>query len=219
MGSLAALARRPMSPARARLVEAAKGARYGLKDLSIMLGRNHSYLQQYVVKGSPRVLPEEARHRLADILGVNEAELRETGEVPARASVLSGGAAATAVATVAALRRVPVLVENGTAEPGAPAWPLAAMVDDAGDQAVAVTLTEAHGVFQPRMVLLCDPATPPRAGELAVFLHESRILSIGLVLPSARGTIAMLAADPTEGQAQFQATEGRLWRVLAVRAT
>jgi phage repressor protein C with HTH and peptisase S24 domain len=40
-----------------------------------MLGRNSSYLQQYISKGSPRRLEERDRRRLADFFGVAEAEL------------------------------------------------------------------------------------------------------------------------------------------------
>jgi phage repressor protein C with HTH and peptisase S24 domain len=40
-----------------------------------MLGRNASYLQQYITKGSPRKLEEIDRRRLAQFFGVAEAEL------------------------------------------------------------------------------------------------------------------------------------------------
>jgi phage repressor protein C with HTH and peptisase S24 domain len=43
-----------------------------LSSLSGMLGRNHAYLGQYLRVGSPRVLPERERRRLADHFGVAE---------------------------------------------------------------------------------------------------------------------------------------------------
>ncbi|MEH3047052.1 S24 family peptidase [Sphingomonas adhaesiva] len=46
-----------------------------LSALSRMLGRNVAYLQQYVGRGSPRVLPERERRMLADFLGVEEVAL------------------------------------------------------------------------------------------------------------------------------------------------
>lgn len=58
-----------------------------LSALSRMLGRNVAYLQQYVGRGSPKVLPEAERGRLAQFLGVAEsvlgAPMRDegTGEV------------------------------------------------------------------------------------------------------------------------------------------
>jgi hypothetical protein len=46
-----------------------------LAALSAFLGRNPSYLQQFVRKGSPRKLEETDRRRLAMFFGVDEAEL------------------------------------------------------------------------------------------------------------------------------------------------
>jgi phage repressor protein C with HTH and peptisase S24 domain len=43
-----------------------------LAALSRMLGRNPSYLQQYVTKGSPRKLEEDDRRKLAQFFGVAE---------------------------------------------------------------------------------------------------------------------------------------------------
>ena len=64
---------------RARLVELTERSRTSLASLSAMLGRNPSYLQQFVRKGSPRKLEEADRRRLAEFFGVDEVEL---GAVP-----------------------------------------------------------------------------------------------------------------------------------------
>jgi phage repressor protein C with HTH and peptisase S24 domain len=47
-----------------------------LKSASIKLGKNHAYLQQFIHRGVPARLPEDARHALARLLGVDEARLR-----------------------------------------------------------------------------------------------------------------------------------------------
>lgn len=47
-----------------------------LKNLSLAIGRNHAYLQQYLMRGSPRELPEAARLVLAPLLGVTPDALR-----------------------------------------------------------------------------------------------------------------------------------------------
>ena len=57
---------------REKIVEAAKARGASLAALSRMLGRNGTYLQQFVTKGSPRKLEEEDRHKLAQFLGVSE---------------------------------------------------------------------------------------------------------------------------------------------------
>ena len=60
---------------REKLFELARERGNSLAALSRMLGRNASYLQQYITKGSPRTLEEVDRRRLAQFFGVAEAEL------------------------------------------------------------------------------------------------------------------------------------------------
>ena len=52
--------------------------------LSRLIGRNAAYLQQFVVRGSPRRLAERDRGILAAYLGVSEAILGGTAEAPPR---------------------------------------------------------------------------------------------------------------------------------------
>jgi repressor LexA len=51
-----------------------------LAALSAMLGRNAAYLQQYVRRGSPKILPERDRCLLSDYLGVSEVTLGASAE-------------------------------------------------------------------------------------------------------------------------------------------
>ena len=60
---------------REKLSELARERGNSLAALSRMLGRNASYLQQYITKGSPRKLEEVDRRRLAQFFGIAEAEL------------------------------------------------------------------------------------------------------------------------------------------------
>ncbi|MEZ5681936.1 MAG: S24 family peptidase [Erythrobacter sp.] len=60
---------------RERLLRLAEEQRVSLAALSGMLGRNPSYLQQYVRKGSPRKLEEQDRRKLAEFFGVSEVVL------------------------------------------------------------------------------------------------------------------------------------------------
>ncbi len=43
-----------------------------LQSLSVLLGRNHAYLQQFVQRGSPKVLAEDDRLALAQHFRVDE---------------------------------------------------------------------------------------------------------------------------------------------------
>ena len=60
---------------RERLSELARERGNSLAALSRMLGRNSTYLQQFISKGSPRKLEEEDRRKLAQFFGVGEGEL------------------------------------------------------------------------------------------------------------------------------------------------
>lgn len=68
----------PSEP-RQRLLELASERGASLSALSRILGRNPSYLQQFVRKGSPRKLEEEDRAVLARYFGVAETELGAPG--------------------------------------------------------------------------------------------------------------------------------------------
>ncbi|MEO0033448.1 MAG: hypothetical protein RIS94_3206, partial [Pseudomonadota bacterium] len=61
--------------ARARLVALAAGRGISLSALSALIGRNTTYLQQFVRKGSPRKLEETDRRTLAEFFGVAESEV------------------------------------------------------------------------------------------------------------------------------------------------
>jgi SOS-response transcriptional repressor LexA len=68
-----------MDAARKLLVDTlARRPDLDLKNLSLTIGRNHAYLQQYLMRGSPRELPEAARHGLAPLLGISPDDLRST---------------------------------------------------------------------------------------------------------------------------------------------
>ncbi|WP_309751188.1 S24 family peptidase [Novosphingobium sp.] len=60
---------------RARLLLLVSEQGASLSGLSEMLGRNSTYLQQFIRKGSPRKLEETDRRRLAQFFGVGESEL------------------------------------------------------------------------------------------------------------------------------------------------
>src|SRR5262245_19463994 len=66
---------------RARLQVLAQQRGISLAALSVLIGRNTSYLQQFVRKGSPRKLEETDRRTLAQFFGVGEAELGAPEEI------------------------------------------------------------------------------------------------------------------------------------------
>lgn len=60
---------------RARLLELANAQGISLARLSELIGRNQTYLQQFIRKGSPRRLEERDRRTLARFFGIDESEL------------------------------------------------------------------------------------------------------------------------------------------------
>jgi phage repressor protein C with HTH and peptisase S24 domain len=69
-----------IAASRKRLLALADERRVSLSALSRMIGKNPSYLQQFVRKGSPRKLEEQDRSLLARFFGVAEAELGASQE-------------------------------------------------------------------------------------------------------------------------------------------
>ena len=66
---------------REKLSELARERGNSRAALSRMLGRNSTYLQQYITKGSPRRLEEIDRRRLAQFFGIAESELGAPEEI------------------------------------------------------------------------------------------------------------------------------------------
>ena len=62
-------------PVRARVMQLAAQRGESLAALSRMLGRNAAWMQQYLYRGSPRVLPDADRLKLAQFFSVDEREL------------------------------------------------------------------------------------------------------------------------------------------------
>lgn len=68
-----------LDPREALLAIAAE-RKESLSNLSVLIGRNRAYLQQYIRRGSPRRLPEKDRKLLSKYLGVDEERLGAINE-------------------------------------------------------------------------------------------------------------------------------------------
>ena len=65
----------PLDRERSNLQQLVQKSGVTLLELSLKLGKNPTYLQQYLKRGSPRVLPEDVRHSLSKFFNCDEAEL------------------------------------------------------------------------------------------------------------------------------------------------
>lgn len=79
-------------PARRQILAAITAAGLTLKEVSRALGRNDAYLQQFLYRGSPRRLPEDARHQLAALLACDHRTLLPPEDAAAFAKPTTGQA-------------------------------------------------------------------------------------------------------------------------------
>ena len=78
----------PGADARERLLALSRERKASLASLSQLIGRNASYLQQFISKGSPRKLEERDRKVLAEFFGVAELELGAPEDISAESPAL-----------------------------------------------------------------------------------------------------------------------------------
>src|SRR5215472_5016009 len=71
----------------ARTAIMARVAQLGLSlsELSLKVGKNHAYFQQFIKRGVPHRLPEEVRGRVVEILGIDEQILKEPAVIQVNA--------------------------------------------------------------------------------------------------------------------------------------
>jgi SOS-response transcriptional repressor LexA len=74
-----------VDPVRQLIHDRLSELRLRMSDVSKALGKNHAYIHQYLERGIPARLPELVREKLAEILQVPEAQLRNVG-LPIRTS-------------------------------------------------------------------------------------------------------------------------------------
>jgi len=108
-----------LDPARNRLLELARERRVSLARLSEMLGRNPSYLQQFIRKTSPRKLEEDDRRTLAEFFGIDETELRTDPARPRDISLNRVRSAMSAASDPGGYVEIPRLSIGASAGPGA----------------------------------------------------------------------------------------------------
>ena len=65
-----------MDDVRRLVLDKSKELEITLADMSRAVGKSHSFMSQFITRRIPRYLSEEARHKLAKMLGVSEELLR-----------------------------------------------------------------------------------------------------------------------------------------------
>ena len=160
---------------------AARGV--SLSALSRLLGRNVAYLQQYVRRGTPRVLPEADRATLAAFLGIDEAVLGgpARAEDPVTIPFLAVAASAGSGATGTEERRVGGLpFARGALRAIGVAPADASVILVAGDS-MAPTLIDGDRLLVDRG----DRRVPPNGGVFVI--REDDALSVKRLFVLPRG--------------------------------
>lgn len=168
-----------------------------MKEVSLRIGHSHSYLQQFLKRGTPKELKERDREALARILGVPENELRGTSPaLAAKPYIKSSGTVAEAqpdiklsdsghiridsplqIAAVFGDRDLPVF---GTAQGGSGALIVTDLaVDYVVRPAPLLRVRDGYGMIvtgdsmSPKIesgdTVLVNPNIPPRNGDTCVF--------------------------------------------------
>jgi phage repressor protein C with HTH and peptisase S24 domain len=112
-----------LDPTRLRVMKLIQQKRTDLKKASLAIGRNAAYLQQYLYRGIPKTLPEDAREALAAFLGVPEESLRpaktESGVEPALPQVVAAASVSAIGGGMPGFSQVPELDVRASAGHGA----------------------------------------------------------------------------------------------------
>ena len=112
-----------LDPTRLRVMKLIQQKRTDLKKASLAIGRNAAYLQQYLYRGIPKTLPEDAREALAAFLGVPEESLRpaktESAVEPALPQVVAAAPATASGGGMPGFSQVPELDVRASAGHGA----------------------------------------------------------------------------------------------------
>ena len=112
-----------LDPTRLRVMKLIQQKRTDLKKASLAIGRNAAYLQQYLYRGIPKTLPEDAREALAAFLGVPEESLRpaktESAVEPALPQVVAAASVSAMGGIMPGFSQVPELDVRASAGHGA----------------------------------------------------------------------------------------------------
>lgn len=163
--------------------------------LSRMLGRNDAYIQQFIKRGSPKILPERERGLLARYFGVDERAL-----------------GAPEAAGKAGLRLVPKLAVGASAGAGALAendtlagkigfdekWLRKMGLDPARISLIRVQGNSMQPTLNDGDDIMVDTAAPERALKKGIHvLRFDGTLMVKRLSPGKAGTVSILSDNPS----------------------
>lgn len=177
-----------------------------LEVVSRDIGRNVSYLHQYVTKGSPVRLPEDVRALLAARLGIPEEELRIDSPLPSGLSQQRKDAEATTAPLYSDRGQVaPGAMRGTTQRPAVPGAP------------IGFWISTPRGRLQPGDIAFAVEGAPVRAGDIAALIHREggAVLRLGTASEADDGSIVVDGAAG-ERPLGYQQGEHSLMKVVAI---
>jgi SOS-response transcriptional repressor LexA len=209
--------------ARSRLLKLAHDKRFSLRELSRLIDRNPSYLHQWAYKGSPKVLPEKERLRLASVLSVDERILRDEGfegeaaeasatEVPAPRARTGEFFTPRHVVEAMARAMIPILSRQDSSGRMArvdPAVATGGFIESAilaGEKGYALRIEDPTLApkFEPGDLAIVDPDRLAVPGDYVALTMADHTIEIGRLVERTREVVEIRKPSAVE-LARFQA--------------
>ena len=174
-------------------------------------------MHQFLHRGTPKVLPEQARLDLARLLQVPEDTLR--GAHPRRTRTAPPKQAAALLASVSippAARDIPVYSEDDPMTPeGIGTWVRRPPQLQAASRCFAIWITRPHGRrMSTGDIAYVHEAQPPRPGDSVVVVRAGRMTAIGDLVHTT-GNQATIQCAPPGGTAEaIDLTDARMMRIV-----
>ena len=197
----------PMDPIRDRIFAELDEKGIHMSTLSVALGRNRAYIQQYLRRGNPRFLPEDVRERVAEILQIPPDFLKPPRSEIAVPQSLSSAPATRAEAPVprasgwgTGIRRSEDLVPIFDCPGRIDAVLATDWVERPGHYAgvgagFGVWVTAAVGRLRPGDLIFIRPNQPAARGDCAVIVRGNDILCLGEVTNRSESAVTLRSSD------------------------
>ena len=199
-----------LDPIRELVRDRLRAVRLTLADASRHLGRNESYIHQFLFRKSPRRLPEEVRGTLALLLGVPEGSLVSGPLPPAPNPEIRLGTVAMPT------QDIPVFIEADTIEPAmASEWIRRPPLLGGTGPLFGLWIGEHHS---PRLrrgdLAVVRMNQPARPGDLVVVLSGKQVLAAGELVELTSASVKLIGRQSEI--AELTAADRRVLKVGCV---
>lgn len=176
---------------RTLLLNRLRELRVSLADASRQIGRNESYIHQFIYRRSPKRLPEDVRASLARLLRLPEDTLRDPLAIPLAESLLPAHVPPPEAT-------VPVFSQGEVIDPARAKTfvPLPSIIVST-DQLFALWVSEdTGGMLREGDLVFARMTQPPRPGDLVAVMLDNRIKATGAFIGRDKsGRIRLSGAD------------------------